>query len=67
MVSVDRGRGFFVSQDKFLDFMKMPSSNQCLEYKVNIKYTDEKLKNEILRIYNKPELIKSLPKEKEIM
>ncbi|GBF32390.1 hypothetical protein DCCM_0584 [Desulfocucumis palustris] len=63
LVSVDRGKGFFSSQDTFLDFMKMPNNDQCLEYEVNIKYTDKKLSDQILIIYNKPELIKSLRKE----
>ncbi|MDD2497287.1 MAG: transposase [Desulfitobacteriaceae bacterium] len=63
LVSVDRGKSYFVSQNNFTDFMKMPSSDQCLEYEVKIKYTDEKLKNEILKVYTKSELIASLPKE----
>lgn len=63
LVSVDRGKGFFASQDKFISFMEMPNNEQCLEYEIKIKYTDEKLKDEALKIYDKLELIVSLPKE----
>ena len=42
----------------------MPNDDQCLEYEVQIKYTDEKLRLEILKIYREPEVIAGLPKEK---
>lgn len=63
LVSVGRVKCFFASQDKFISFMKMPNNEQCLEYEVKIKYTDEKLMSEILKIYDKPGLVVNLPKE----
>lgn len=62
-INVDRGKSFFVSQNKFVEFMKTHSSTQCLDYEVKAKYSDEKLKKEVLKIYNKPDLLVCLPKE----
>ena len=61
LVSIDIRKSFFHSQDKFKEFMKMTSDARCLDYEVNIKYTDQKLKIEILKIYKKPESIAFLP------
>ncbi len=62
LISVEMAKNFFQSQDKFVEFMGMSNTDQCLEYEVKTKYTDEKLKNEISKIH-KPELIAGLSKE----
>lgn len=62
-VSLDRAKNLFASQEKLLEFMQMPGNEQCLEYDAKIKYTDDKLKHEILIFFGKPEIIASLPKE----
>ena len=56
LVSVEMGKGFFESQDGFVEFMRSPNKDQCLDYEVKIKYRDDELKNEILKTH-KPELI----------
>lgn len=63
LVNVDKVKGLFMSQDEFTDFMRMPNSDQPLDYETKTKYTDEKLKNIILKIYATPEMIIGLPKE----
>ncbi len=62
LVSVEMGKSFFPNQDRFSEFMKMSNTDQCLEYEIKIRYTDEKLKNEISKIH-KPELISNLTKK----
>jgi putative transposase len=63
LISVDKVKEFYTSKDELLDFLKMPNDDQCLEYEVKIKYTDENLRLEILKFHNKPELISGLPRE----
>ena len=62
LVYVNMGKRFFASQDDFLNFMEMRTSDQCLQHETKLKCSDEKLKNEILRSFCNPELIVSLPK-----
>lgn len=63
-ICVDKVRELYANKDEFLDFLKMPNDDQCLEYEVKMKYTDEKLRQEILKNYHEPEVIAGLPIEK---
>lgn len=67
LINTDLVKGLLPSQAEFVDFMNTLSddtgTDQPLEYEEKANYSDENLKNRIIRIYAKPELIMSLPTE----
>jgi len=63
IVSVERGKGFFENIKDFLQFMNMPGNEQCLEYVIKQRYSDEKLHNRIIGIFDNPAAIVKLSKE----
>ncbi|MDO7786205.1 transposase [Desulforamulus aquiferis] len=64
LINLDIAMNFFISQDKFIEFMRTPSSEQCLEENIKVRYSDKQLKEIILKLYPKQDLISNLTKEK---
>lgn len=62
IVDVDIIKKYFKDLNGFIEFMNMSNTDECLEYKVKTKYTDEQLREEISKKY-KIELIEKMQKE----
>ena len=62
LVRVEKAKEYFENLSRFIEFMNMTNADECLEYEVKIKYTDEQLRKIILKRYEL-ELIKDIPKQ----
>jgi putative transposase len=66
-VDTDFALKLFANEESFINFMKMPSKAECLEYEMKIRMTDEKLKEEISQILKTDQIMNLSKEEREKM